>query len=139
MSDVDKLSESTGKEILFFWQILFYGILSNIWWWCRTGKKRRKKNTFKSTENPKNSTRRLISRQKTERAARKGYIGEKIKNWWVLFSFFVISVFSFHMFMAVSAKDVCCSFFLLLLNRPGLCFHRDLKWIIVTILDVITL
>jgi hypothetical protein len=67
MSDVDKLSESTGKEILFFWQILFYGILSNIWWWCRTGKKRRKKNTFKSTENPKNSTRRLISRQKKQK------------------------------------------------------------------------
>jgi hypothetical protein len=26
--------ESNGKEILSFRQILLYGILSNIWWWC---------------------------------------------------------------------------------------------------------
>jgi hypothetical protein len=52
MSDVDKLSESTGKEILFFWQILFYGILSNIWWWCRTGKETSEEEHFQVNEEP---------------------------------------------------------------------------------------
>jgi hypothetical protein len=30
--DADEPIESNGKEILSFWQILLYGILSNIWW-----------------------------------------------------------------------------------------------------------
>jgi hypothetical protein len=32
LGDMGEPIESNGKEILSFWQILLYGILSNIWW-----------------------------------------------------------------------------------------------------------